>query len=141
MKTEMNNSENYNTESNKDIIKRILSKEESDVKALEKMYKMLCEASAVDDLTMDTDLIDECIKIIELLGGRQEHVPQEKLQQMKQVVKLKYKDSKVKNAEDETSFEKDSAEVEIYEKNGIKHYIFSNIEQIQAICVNVTIEM
>ncbi len=97
MKAGMNNSENFNTKSNSDIIKKILSEKESDEQALEKMYEMLHEASAADDLTMDTDLIDECIKTIEMLEGRQDNIPQEKLQEMKQEMKLKYRDSKEKH--------------------------------------------
>ncbi|MGB4438521.1 MAG: hypothetical protein WBJ13_04700 [Sedimentibacter sp.] len=79
MKTEMNDSGKFNTKSNKDIISKILSEEESDAQALEKMYKMIEEASAADDLTMDTDLIDECIKTIGLLERGQENIPLEKL--------------------------------------------------------------
>lgn len=268
LKTEINDSGKLN-ESNKDIISKILSEKESDAQALEKMYKILEEASAADDLTMDTDLIDECIKTIGLLEGSQERVTQEKLQKMKQEVKLKYKDSKEnshsriagrifvrvaaclilafsvtvavanafgfnpikmiiswkddtlnlssrseisngqdvnnstfirmedafedikpspmvpnwipegfsfkyaekfarndninlllyyeadsdkiiifdfiiynstdKNTEDEASFEKDSNEVEVYEKNSIKHYIFSNIEQTQAVWTKLNV--
>lgn len=86
----MDNSQKFNTDSDKDIIRKILSEEESDAQALEKMYKLLQEASAADDSTMDTDLIDECIKTIGMLEGGQEHIPDEKLQKMKQTVKLKY---------------------------------------------------
>jgi hypothetical protein len=266
VKKEMDNSQEYSTDSDKDIIRKILSENESDAQALEKMYKLLHEASSADDLTMDTDLIDECIKTIGMLEDGQNHVPDGKLQKMRQEVKLKYTDLKknrhkriagktfvrvaaclifafsltvvvanafgynpikmiilwkddtfnlyarnessdgqldnvgnsssfdrmddafegliptpmmpgwipegfsfkyaekfvrsynvnillnyenddgeviifdyviynshVKNVEDETSFEKDSGEVEIYEKNGIKYYIFTNLEQVHAV--------
>lgn len=96
LKTEMNNSENFNTESHKDIISKILSEKESDEQALEKMYKMLLEASAADDLTMDTNLIDECIKTIGMLEGSHDNIPPEKLRKMKQEIKSKYRDSKEK---------------------------------------------
>ncbi|WP_313165863.1 DUF4367 domain-containing protein [Sedimentibacter sp.] len=269
MKTEMNDSQNINTESHKDIISKILSEMESNDQALEKIYKILNEASEADDLTMDTDLIDECIKTIEMLEGKQECVSQEKMQEMKQSIKLRYLDSEDKeykhsnkkkffriaaclilffsttvavanafgfnpvkmivswkeeafnlssqnennvvqndentsffkledavlnikpapmvptwvpdgftfkyaekyvrsdninlllyyegndnkyiifdltiynntsrNTEGETSFEKDSTEVEIYEKEGINHYIFSNIEQIQALWTKLNV--
>ncbi len=61
MKAGMNNSENFNTKSNRDIIKKILSEKEGDEQTLEKMYKMLNEASAADDLTMDTDSSSNCM--------------------------------------------------------------------------------
>jgi len=86
----MNNFQNFDTEIHKDIISKILSERESDKQALEKMYKILNEASEADELTMDTDLIDECIKTIEILEGNKEYVSQEKLLEMKQSVKLKY---------------------------------------------------
>ena len=86
----MNNFQNFDTEIHKDIIGKILSERESDKQALEKMYKILNEASEADELTMDTDLIDECIKTIEILEGNKEYVSQEKLLEMKQSVKLKY---------------------------------------------------
>ncbi len=269
LKTEMNNSQNFNTESHKYIISKILSERENDEQALEKIYRILNEASEADDLTMDTDLIDECIKTIEMLEGKQEYISQEKLQEMKQSVKLKYASSEDKdykqshknkffriaaclvlffsatvavanafgfnpvkmiaswkedtfnltlqnesnvvqnddnasfdkledallnikpapmvptwvpegfnfkyaekyvrsdninlllyyegndnkfiifdltiynntsiNTEGEASFEKDSAEVEIYEKAGINHYIFSNIKQIQALWTKLNV--
>lgn len=38
-----------------------------------------------------------------------------------------------------SSFEKDESELQIYEKNDIKHYIFQNINQIQAVWSNSNI--
>ena len=94
LKTEINNSEKFNTESNEDIIGKIIFDNESEEQALEKMYKMLQEASSADDLTMDTDLIDECVKTIRLLEGREDNMSPERLQEMKREIKSKYKASK-----------------------------------------------
>lgn len=41
---------------------------------------------------MDTDLIDECVKTIDLIEGNEEHIPDEKIKAMRQNVDQKYKD-------------------------------------------------
>lgn len=81
-----------NTNSEKEIIKKILSEKERDADVKDRMYAILYEASLADEATMDTDLIDECIKALDLIEGREEHLDQEKMKAMRQNVGQKYKD-------------------------------------------------
>ena len=43
-----------------------------------------------DDINMDTDLINECVKAIDLIEGEEEHLPKERITGMRQNVNLKY---------------------------------------------------
>lgn len=79
------------TISDKEIIRKILSEKGSDVLEKEKLYRILYEASAVDKISMDTDLIDECIKAINLIEGKEEHLSEEKMKTMRQNVDQAYK--------------------------------------------------
>ncbi len=78
--------------SDKEIIRMILSEKESDVLVKEKLYRILYEASAVDEVSMDTDLIDECIKAINLIEGKEEYLSEEKMKTMRQNVDQAYKE-------------------------------------------------
>ncbi|BAE84442.1 uncharacterized protein DUF4367 [Desulfitobacterium sp. LBE] len=78
--------------SDKEIIRKILSEKESDVLEKEKLYRILYEASAVDEVSMDTDLIDECIKAINLIEGKEEYLSEEKMKTMRQNVDQAYKE-------------------------------------------------
>ncbi|NLN49445.1 MAG: DUF4367 domain-containing protein [Clostridiales bacterium] len=81
-----------NTRNDKEIIKEIVTEKERDADASNKMYGILYEASLADEVTMDTDLIDECVKAIDLIEGREEHLDQEKITAMRQKVDKQYKD-------------------------------------------------
>ncbi|MDD2246577.1 MAG: DUF4367 domain-containing protein [Proteiniphilum sp.] len=81
-----------NTSSDKEIIKKILSEKESDTGVKDRMYAILYEASSADEVTMDTDLIDECVKAIDLIEGNEEHLSQEEIQTMRRKVDQRYKD-------------------------------------------------
>ena len=81
-----------NTSSDKDIIKKILLEKESDIAVKDKMYRILYEASQTDEVNMDTNLIDECVKTIGLIEGDEQHIPIEKMQAMRQNADRKYKD-------------------------------------------------
>lgn len=76
--------------SDKEIIKKILSEKESDTIAKDKLYRILYEASMADDINMDTDLISECVKAIDLIEGNEEHLTKERITGMRQNVNLKY---------------------------------------------------
>lgn len=78
--------------SDKEIIRMILSEKESDVLVKEKLYRILYEASEVDEVSMDTDLIDECIKAINLIEGKEEYLSEEKMKTMRQNVDQAYKE-------------------------------------------------
>ncbi len=81
-----------NTNSDKEIIQEILSEKERDADVKERMYAILYEASSADEATMDTDLIDECVKALDLIEDREEHLGQEKMKAMWHKVDQKYKD-------------------------------------------------
>lgn len=78
--------------SDKEIIRNILSEKESDAIAKERLYRILYDASLADDINMDTDLINECVKALELLDGTEEHLSESKIQAMRQNVDQKYRD-------------------------------------------------
>ena len=78
--------------SDKKIIQEILAEKERDVNVADKMYGILYEASLADEETMDTDLIDECVKAIDLIEGHEGHLEQERIKAMRQKVDQKYKD-------------------------------------------------
>ena len=80
------------TNSDKEIIRKILSEKESDADVKDKMYAILYEASSADEATMDTDLIDECVKTLDLIEGRKEYLDPEKMQAMRHKVDQRYKD-------------------------------------------------
>ncbi len=92
MEQKPNTSHPPNTNSDKEIIKKILSEKESDASAKDKMYRILYEASSVDNVNMDTDLIDECVKTIDLLEGNEEHLSEEKMKEMQQNIDQKFKE-------------------------------------------------
>lgn len=92
MEQKVVNSHRINTISHKNIIKRILWEKENDVAVKDKMDRILYEASLADEVNMDTDLIDECVKTIGLLEGDEQHLPEEKIQAMKKNIDRKYKD-------------------------------------------------
>lgn len=77
-------------ESDKEIIRSILSERDNTALIKEKMYRILYEASSVDDVNMDTDLIDECVKIIDLLEGREEHLSADKIKASQELIEQKY---------------------------------------------------
>ncbi|SFH31492.1 protein of unknown function [Desulfotomaculum arcticum] len=79
-----------NTNSDKEIFKKILSEKECDANVKDRMYAILYEASSADEATMDTDLIDECVKAIDLIEGHTEHLDPEKMKAMRQKVDQKY---------------------------------------------------
>lgn len=81
-----------NTNSDKEIIKEILSEKERDADVKDRMYSILYEASSADEETMDTDLIDECVKALDLIEGGEERLDQEKMRAMRHKVDQKYKD-------------------------------------------------
>jgi hypothetical protein len=81
-----------NTNSDKEIIKEILSEKERDADVKDRMYAILYEASSADEATMDTDLIDECVKALNLIEGREERLDPEKIKSMRHKVDQKYKD-------------------------------------------------
>lgn len=87
-----NNSYPPASNSDKEIIKKILSEKESDAIVKDKLYRLLYEASSADEISMDTDLIDECVKAIDLIEGKEEYLSEEKAQAMRQNVDRKYKD-------------------------------------------------
>ncbi|WP_347490431.1 DUF4367 domain-containing protein [Desulfoscipio sp. XC116] len=78
------------TNSDKEIIKKILFEKERDADVKDRMCAILYEASSADEATMDTDLIDECVKAIDLIEGRKEHLDPEKMKAMRQKVDQKY---------------------------------------------------
>lgn len=79
-------------EKDKDIIKEIVSEQEDDVAARNKLYRILYEASLVDEMYMDTDLIDECVKTIGILEDDEQYIPEEKIQAMRQNIDRRYKE-------------------------------------------------
>lgn len=79
-------------DNNKNIIKEILSEKEDDAAVRDKLYRMLYEASLVDEEHMDTDLIDECVKTIGMMEGDEQHIPEEKIQAMQQNIDRRYKE-------------------------------------------------
>lgn len=76
--------------SDKEIIKKILSEKDDDALIKEELYRMLYEASSADEESMDTDLLDECVKAINLIEGDEGHLPEEKLKAMRQNVERDY---------------------------------------------------
>jgi hypothetical protein len=78
--------------SDKKIIREILAEKERDADVADKMYGILYEASLADEATMDTDLIDECVKAIDLIEGHEGRLDQERIKAMRQKVDQKYKD-------------------------------------------------
>ncbi|MHB8073290.1 DUF4367 domain-containing protein [Desulfosporosinus fructosivorans] len=90
MEQKTNNS--YPSGSDKEIFKKILSEKESDALVKDKLYRILYEASSADELSMDTDLIDECVKAIDLIEGKEEYLFEEKVKAMRQNVDQRYKD-------------------------------------------------
>lgn len=88
--------------SDKEIIKKILLEKESDAIAKDKLYRLLYEASLADDINMDTDLINECVKTIDLIEGNEEYLPEEKIKTMRQNVDRKYRDWQRNNWRSET---------------------------------------
>ena len=76
----------------KEIIREILAEKERDADVADKMYGILYEASLADEATMDTDLIDECVKAIDLIEGHEGRLDQERIKAMRQKVDQKYKD-------------------------------------------------
>lgn len=85
-------SSHSNTNDDKEILKKILSEKESDAVVKDKMYKILHEASSADDISMDTDLIDECIKTINLIEGNEEPLSKERVKAMRQNIDRRYKE-------------------------------------------------
>ena len=81
-----------NTNSDKEIIQEILSERERDADVKDRMYAILYEASSAHEATMDTDLIDECVKALDLLEGREEHLDPEKIKAMRHQVGQKYEE-------------------------------------------------
>ena len=77
--------------SDKEIIKNILLEKESDAVAKDRLYRILYEASLADDINMDTDLINECVKAIDLIEGNEEYLPEEKIKAMRQNVDQGYR--------------------------------------------------
>ncbi len=77
--------------SDKEIIKNILLEKESDAVAKDSLYRILYEASLADDINMDTDLINECVKAIDLIEGNEEYLPEEKIKAMRQNVDQGYR--------------------------------------------------
>lgn len=75
-----------------EIIKKILSEKESDTLAKNKLYKILYEASSVEDISMDTDLIDECVKTLDFMEGNEKHLSKEKMKALRQNIDQKYND-------------------------------------------------
>ena len=80
------------TRNDKEIIADILAEEERDVDVVNKMYGILYEASLADEVTMDTDLIDECVKAIDLIEGREEHLDHEKIMALRYKVDRQYEE-------------------------------------------------
>lgn len=72
--------------SDKEIIEKILLEKESDAIAKDKLYRILYEASQTDDINMDSDLINECVKTIDLIECNEEHLPEEKIRIMQRNV-------------------------------------------------------
>lgn len=91
MEQKSNKSYPINSDNDKEIIKRILSEKESDALVKDKLYRILYEASSTDDVNMDTDLIDECVKTIDLIEGTEEHNFEEKMKNMRNNTEQKYK--------------------------------------------------
>ena len=81
-----------NTNSDKEIFKKILSEKERDADVRDRMYAILYEASSADEATMDTDLIDECVGTLDLIEGHEEHLDPEKIKAMRHKVDQKYED-------------------------------------------------
>ena len=81
-----------NAKNDKEIIKEILTEKERDADVVHKMYGLLYEASLADEVTMDSDLIDECVKAIDLIEGREEHLDHEKITAMRHKVDRQYMD-------------------------------------------------
>lgn len=95
MEQKTNNSYPPASNSDKEIIKKILSEKESDAIVKDKLYRILYEASSADEVSMDTDLIDECVKAIDLIEGKEEYLSEEKMKAMRQNVDRRYKDWRV----------------------------------------------
>ncbi|EHQ90133.1 DUF4367 domain-containing protein [Desulfosporosinus youngiae] len=91
MEEKTNNSYPPDISSDKEIIKKILSEKESDAIVKDKLYRILYEASSADEISMDTDLIDECVKAIDLIEGKEEYLSEEKVQAMRRNVDRRYK--------------------------------------------------
>ncbi len=92
MRFKLNESRPSSLKSDADIIREILLEKESDNNISDKMHRMIYEASLADDVSMDTDLIDECIETIELIEKDQEHISEEKLKVMRQKVDSSYEE-------------------------------------------------
>lgn len=75
-----------------EIIKKILSEKENDAFMKEKLYRVLYEASSADEADMDTDLIDECVKAIDLIEGKEQNLSEEKIKALRQGIDRKYED-------------------------------------------------
>lgn len=80
------------TNSDKEIIQEILAEKERDADVKDRMYAILYEASSADEATMDTDLIDECVKALDRIEGRAEHLDPGKIKAMRHKVDQKYED-------------------------------------------------
>jgi len=78
--------------SDKEIIRKILAEKECDADVKNKMYAILYEASSADGATIDTDLIEECVKALDLIEGREERLDPEKMAAMRREVDQRYKD-------------------------------------------------
>lgn len=79
-------------ETDKEIIRKILTEEDNSTLAKERLYRLLSETSADDVDDMDTDLIEECVKAIELLEGREEHLSEEKIQAVRESIEQQYQE-------------------------------------------------
>ena len=75
-----------------EAIGKILSEKENDAAVKDKMYRILYEASCADDIDIDTDLIDECIKTIDLIEDDENHLSKEKIEAMRRSIDQRYKD-------------------------------------------------
>ncbi len=89
---EQKSNKSSDTVSDIEIIKKIVSEKENDELVKEKLYRILYEASSADEINMDTDLIDECVKAIDLIEGNEEHIPEEKIKAMRQNVDRQYRE-------------------------------------------------
>lgn len=78
--------------SDKEMIKTILSEKESDAIVKDKLYRILYEASSADAVSMDTDLIAECVKTLDLIEGKAEELSEEKVQAMRLNIDRRYED-------------------------------------------------
>ncbi|MGB8450843.1 MAG: DUF4367 domain-containing protein [Anaerocolumna sp.] len=75
------------------IIKSIFLEKDNDITVRDKLYKLLYQASEVDEFNMDTDLINECVDTINLIEGDEVNIPDEKMAEIRQNIELLYKKS------------------------------------------------